>query len=389
MDVSIGSAFQTSNESSRRKKRRLATDDYSFATSENFDTTDKMEEARSNFFNMVKSGENFDIAIDNWIKIYENHPDNALQQLQQFFISCCGCERMISSFMLQTMRYDEIILQMTEHFVDDAENYPLVMVGPKFSDFKQNFADFITLFDITCQILTLFPKLFVNKGEANYVSDWRIMDAVIKLLTALSNSQVQAFRHTSTFAAMKLLSALIDIAVPQEKNVMQIETRKDESKTKDTSNHLRSSIFNECELVEKSNIYKMVSYLFKNVFVRRYRDFLPEIRNICIIELGKWLKSYPEIFLIDSYLKYIGWLLHDKVVSKIRLSCVTSLLPLYDLPEMAKKLEFFTNKFQKRFVSLVMDKDYEVATFACKLLTGICSLYYNIIIALYYVIILL
>lgn len=36
MDVSIGSAFQTSNESSRRKKRRLATDDYSFATVEIF-----------------------------------------------------------------------------------------------------------------------------------------------------------------------------------------------------------------------------------------------------------------------------------------------------------------------------------------------------------------
>lgn len=43
------------------------------------------------------------------------------------------------------------------------------------------------------------------------------------------------------------------------------------------------------------------------------RDVLPEIRAICIEEIGSWIQSYSTSFLTDSYLKYIGWTLHDKV----------------------------------------------------------------------------
>lgn len=45
------------------------------------------------------------------------------------------------------------------------------------------------------------------------------------------------------------------------------------------------------------------------------RDVLPEIRAICIEEIGSWMQSYSTSFLTDSYLKYIGWTLHDKVKS--------------------------------------------------------------------------
>jgi len=39
------------------------------------------------------------------------------------------------------------------------------------------------------------------------------MDNVISLLTGLSDSQVRAFRHTATLAAMKLMTALVDVAL--------------------------------------------------------------------------------------------------------------------------------------------------------------------------------
>lgn len=48
-------------------------------------------------------------------------------------------------------------------------------------------------------------------------------------------------------------------------------------------------------------------------FVSVPRDVLPEIRAICIEEIGSWMQSYSTSFLTDSYLKYIGWTLHDKV----------------------------------------------------------------------------
>lgn len=42
-------------------------------------------------------------------------------------------------------------------------------------------------------------------------------------------------------------------------------------------------------------------------------DSIAEIRAICIEEIGVWMKLYSDAFLNDSYLKYVGWTMHDKV----------------------------------------------------------------------------
>ena len=47
----------------------------------------------------------------------------------------------------------------------------------------------------------------------------------------------------------------------------------------------------------------------------RYKDIFPDIRALCIAELGTWMRDYSCFFLQDKYLKYIGWTLYDKVCS--------------------------------------------------------------------------
>lgn len=47
-------------------------------------------------------------------------------------------------------------------------------------------------------------------------------------------------------------------------------------------------------------------------------DVLPEIRSLCMEELGVWMKLYSSAFLNDSYLKYMGWMMHDKVTGTQR-----------------------------------------------------------------------
>lgn len=42
-------------------------------------------------------------------------------------------------------------------------------------------------------------------------------------------------------------------------------------------------------------------------------DAIAEIRAVCIEEIGMWMKLYSDAFLTDSYLKYVGWTMHDKV----------------------------------------------------------------------------
>lgn len=63
-------------------------------------------------------------------------------------------------------------------------------------------------------------------------------------------------------------------------------------------------------------------------YIINYRDTLPEIRAICMAEIGVWMKKFHQNFLDDSYLKYIGWTLHDKV-GEVRLKCLQVILLLY------------------------------------------------------------
>lgn len=46
-----------------------------------------------------------------------------------------------------------------------------------------------------------------------------------------------------------------------------------------------------------------------------FSDAIAEIRAVCIEEIGVWMKLYSDAFLNDSYLKYVGWTMHDKVSS--------------------------------------------------------------------------
>ncbi|KAF6127480.1 stromal antigen 3 [Phyllostomus discolor] len=95
----------------------------------------------------------------------------------------------------------------------------------------------------------------------------------------------------------------------------------------------------------QEEIEGMMNALFRGVFVHRYRDVLPEIRAICIEEIGSWMQSYSASFLTDSYLKYIGWTLHDKH-REVRLKCLKALKELYSNRDLIVRLELFTSRFK-------------------------------------------
>ncbi|KAL6727688.1 hypothetical protein Aduo_009542 [Ancylostoma duodenale] len=327
-------------------------------------------------FGAVKTGRNLEVfsyvhvnqsivisqTIDEWIEEYERNPDAALVKLQQFFISCCGCKGVINAHMLSTMEYSDIIRRMTEDFDEDSGDYPLILTGTQWKKFRNNLHSML--------------YVWIDKCKSSLIFDQRMMDSVIQLLTGLADSQVRAFRHTATFAAMKISSALVDVTLElvavKDRNAKQLEAEKTRLKqSSGTNEKLDVLIQKKNEIEERTDdVRQMLQYIFKSVFVHRYRDVLPDTRSICITELGNWMLVYPDHFLEDSYLKYIGWSLYDKVPD-VRLKCISALLPLYDKPDVLVKLELFTNKFKDRLVSMVLDKDNEVGMKTCQLMTSI------------------
>lgn len=145
------------------------------------------------------------------------------------------------------------------------------------------------------------------------------------------------------------------------------------------SDRLESLMQRRSELEENMDeIKNMLTYMFKSVFVHRYRDTLPDIRAICMSEIGIWMEKFSQNFLDDSYLKYIGWTLHDKV-GDVRLRCLQALLPLYENELLKGKLELFTSKFKDRIVAMTLDKEFEVAVHAVKLVLNILKIHQDIL----------
>ncbi|XP_017860100.1 PREDICTED: cohesin subunit SA-1 [Drosophila arizonae] len=307
--------------------------------------------------------------VDQWIGQYKANRETALVALMQFFINASGCKGKISEDIQYPVDHTAIIRRMTEEFDEESGEYPLIMTGTQWKKFKHNFCDFV--------------QTLVKQCQYSIIYDQFLMDNVISLLTGLSDSQVRAFRHTATLAAMKLMTALVDVALLVSNNfenaAKQFEAERVKSRDRRASDRLDSLMTKRSELEENMDeIKSMLTYMFKSVFVHRYRDTLPDIRAICMAEIGIWMENYPQNFLDDSYLKYIGWTLHDKI-GEVRLRCLQSLLPLYDKDELKGKLELFTSKFKDRIVAMTLDKEFEVSVHAVKLVISILKIHPEIL----------
>ncbi|XP_071950467.1 cohesin subunit SA-2-like isoform X2 [Antedon mediterranea] len=311
-------------------------------------------------FEIVRQGKGGAATIvDDWIETYKTNRDTALLDLINFIIQSSGCKGVVTTDMYATLEHSDIIRRMTEEFDEESGDYPLIMTGIMYKKFKTNFCDFISVLVRQCQYSILY--------------DQYMMDNIISLLTGLSDSQVRAFRHTSTLAAMKLMTALVNVALNLSVNLDNTQRQHDAERQKQTSKRASERIEmllgKRQEIIENiEEIQQMMNNIFKGIFVHRYRDTQPEIRAICMGEIGVWMKNYSEMFLSDSYLKYVGWTLHDKV-GDVRLKCLVGLQNLYLVSDLALKLELFTNRFKDRIVAMTLDKETDVAVQAIKVVT--------------------
>uniref|UniRef100_A0A2C9KAA6 SCD domain-containing protein n=1 Tax=Biomphalaria glabrata TaxID=6526 RepID=A0A2C9KAA6_BIOGL len=375
ISLSVGNDSDSDFEEPKAKGKRKKKDDSAPAAKrKKADTGAKakkthlmaLENGDGSLFETVKAGKaSLQAVVDDWIEGYKLDRNAALLELIQFFIQCSGCKGKITPYMYASMEHAEIIRKMTEEFDEESGDYPLIMTGPQWKKFKSSYCEFV--------------QVLVRQCQYSIIYDQYMMDNVISLLTGLTDSQVRAFRHTSTLAAMKLMTALVDVALNLSINLdntqRQYEAERAKQQNKRAGDRLDLLMQKRQELEEnQAEIRNMLTYIFKGVFVHRYRDTQPEIRSICMAEIGVWMKKYPNMFLDDSYLKYVGWTLYDKV-GDVRLCCLKTLAPLHETPDLSGKLELFTNRFKDRIVEMTLDKEYDVAVQAIRLV--ICVLRYS------------
>ena len=99
---------------------------------------------------------------------------------------------------------------------------------------------------------------------------------------------------------MKLMTALVDVALTVSINLdnaqRQYDSEQQKATGKRTTQRLEALMRKRHELEENMDeIKNMLTYMFKSVFVHRYRDTLPEIRAICMAEIGIWMKKFHQV----------------------------------------------------------------------------------------------
>ncbi|KAK7904044.1 hypothetical protein WMY93_016651 [Mugilogobius chulae] len=244
----------------------------------------------------------------------------------------------------QVSKVDPAVFYWLDRCGKDSGDYPLTMPGPMWKKFRYNFCEFIAVLIRQCQYSIIYDEY--------------MMDTVISLLTGLSDSQVRAFRHTSTLAAMKLMTALVNVAlnlsIHQDNTQRQYEAERNKIAGKRANeklelllqrgrsldmpvnlNHVCFSSQLQENQDEIENMMNSISRVSLCIATGKQLDAIAEIRAICIEEIGVWMKMYSDAFLNDSYLKYVGWTLHDR----------------------------------DRIVSMTLDKEYDVAVEAIRLVT--------------------
>ncbi|XP_077049166.1 cohesin subunit SA-3-like [Agelaius phoeniceus] len=260
--------------------------------------------------------------------------------------------------MFRELQNSEIIRRLTETFQEDSPEYPLSMHSPPWPRFRSGFSQLLAV--------------LVQRGQQRELQDGFLMDSLLSFLTGLADSQVRPFRHTGTLAALKVLSALVELALGLGRQQRSCERLLAAERGKEPglrgSERLETLRDRHGQLREQQEeLELLMNGIFKGVFVHRYRDVVPEIRGLCMEELGLWVRRFPESFLTDSHLKYLGWTLHDKQ-GEVRLSCVRALQGIYGNPEMAPNLELFTARFKPRLVAMAHDKEPQVALEVLRLL---------------------
>ncbi len=344
---------------------------------QNMDTIDQLATDNSLFSQILGGQAATQSIVDDWIESYKKNKDKAMLDLIQFIVRSAGCKAahlLNNKEILKSKEFTDTINELIDNFNDDenaatnqitnnsaGDAYPFVQTSAQAKRFKLNFCEFLSLLIKSCQYSIVYDQF--------------MCDILITFLIALADSQVRAFRHTATLAVLKIMTSLVDVllalSVTKDANQRQYENERQKSQQKRAQERLEMLMQKRKEIDENEyEIQNFINFIFKAVTIHRYRDVCADIRCVCITEIGEWMKRCPNKFLDDTFLKYIGWTLHDKV-HECRLKCLQALQPLYEQDDLLPKLELFTSRFKNRIVEMSLDKDYDVAVSAIKLLTSI------------------
>lgn len=302
-----------------------------------------------------------DAVAADWITRYEEHNAQAMCDLINFVLRCCGCQLHVDIHDIEdpdnaTSKIEDL---QNEFHAQKITDYPLVSRAKGNATFKATMTGFFQSLIGTAHAAGL---LFPDETLLANIEVW---------VTTMTDSAIRPFRHTATVIALTIGSTICTLIADIDDNTAKVAKQKENEQKKKSVNKERVRGL-EVKIKEgeakKEVAQRSAEAVFDAVYTHRYRDVDPRIRVDCVSAFGTWITACPEVFFSGQYIRYLGWVLSD-TGAPTRAEAIKQLSRLYKSKEDVARLRAFTERFRPRLVEMAMqDSDSSIRSATVELL---------------------
>ena len=234
-------------------------------------------------------------------------------------------------------------------------HYPLIAKGPQ-NAFRKRFVLF-------------FQALGAEMGgkkdkEAKKMEEE--LKSVVEPFMVLSSFQLASLRDAFSEATLVMASTLAKLAKATRDSLdtqRRLQKAEEDHMNKARPSDKHKALAKTLDLLTRklSCCNKLIEEIFASVFVHRSKDVNDQVRVVCMAQLGELIMAYPQEYVSDAFLKYIGWQITDPSI-QVRRECGSVLARIAADDEVADRLQDFVTRYREKMLHLASrDKDARVA----------------------------
>ncbi|CAO3641759.1 unnamed protein product [Cunninghamella blakesleeana] len=309
---------------------------------------------------------NVDVEVDElakkWTEDYKKDKIPALQDLINFVIRSSGCKMAVTrdAFADEDLPVDALQELQEQLSKLPHHEYPIISRAKIHKPLKRN--------------LLLFFQELISICKSDLLYDGSLMETLQSWLATMSSSVYRPFRHTATLIALKITSSLCVVANETKASLKTTTRQRNTGSKRGGKTRENISTTRQRQLTKRlKDLDEYINDFFGSIFTHRVRDIESVIRVECIKELNLWVQLYPDHFLENQYIRYLGWFLNDPNPT-VRSEALKSTSKLSKLEDIIEKMGSFIERFAPRIEEMVLyDVDVTVRVNAIQL----CSVLYN------------
>ncbi|XP_064538409.1 cohesin subunit SA-2-like isoform X1 [Drosophila montana] len=285
---------------------------------DDFEMTSSDDELDTSLLQLVRNKEqNMEDICSEWIQLYVTKPEAALIKFMQFVLEASGSGYQIPEDSNLPLKSAKILNAANGQFENKCPRYPLITRAS--------------------HALTMDVTHFVHQLMHAVISTAIILDNcfvrhISGFLVVASDSDVLPLRHTSTLIALKMMTTLSDLMTLQQDKLRTLWMQ-----------------------------------MFDEVFLKRRRDEVEDIRALCIAECGLWLHKFPQCYINPMQAQHLFEALQDSS-RKVCESSLRALINLQKKPKLRLNCLQLGYKFRTTLLSLSMRPESELSEMAIQLL---------------------